>query len=293
MKASARPRLARAFLSIVLILFGVALAVSACVRQTKTAGQAGEQTPVPPSATATTPSPTSSAPSVSPTSPTVTSPPSGNTSARRPPALLPRLPGPYLPLWPFADGQQVRAWETAYLSGGHQPWHLSAQQTALAFARGYLHYTEIDRVTGTTISGAQARVAVGHRIPDGGRLGTAAVVHLVRFGAGRYAPWEVVGTDDTTFSLTRPAYGAHVASTRMVVGGRITGVDESIRIQVRRLPSGALLGGYCCVSAGDQNQPWSATVTVRGASHGVLTIAAATGGHLFAVERFTVTGIVR
>jgi hypothetical protein len=203
----------------------------------------------------------------------------------------PRLPAPYLPLWPFANGQQVRGWQASYQSGGHQPWHLSARQTALSFTQGYLGYTEIDQIAATTISGDHARVAVGLRT-DAGRVGTAAVIHLVRFGSGRLAPWEVVGTDDTTLSLTAPAYGAHVG-TRLTAGGRITGVDESIRVQVRRQSSGVPAGGFCCVPTGGQNQPWSAAVTVRGTAPGVLTIAASTGGHLAAVERFAITGVVR
>jgi hypothetical protein len=281
MKATARPRLARAFLSITLILLGVSLAVSACVRQTKTASQAGEQAPASPTATTSAPAPGATSPE--PTPP-------GNSSAGRQAAVPPRLPAPYLPLWPFANGQQVRAWEAGYRSGGHQPWHLSAPQTALSFTQGYLGYSGIDRVATTTINGRHARVAVGF-LTDAGRVGTVAVIHLVRYGSDRFAPWEVVGTDDTTISLTTPPYGSRVG-TRLVIGGRITGVDESIRVQVRQQP-GALVGSFCCLSAGERNQPWSTTLTLHGASHGVLTIAAATGGHVAQVERFAVTGAVR
>lgn len=281
MKASAsvRPRLARAFLSIVLISLGVALAVSACVRQTKSAGEAS----APPSATPTGPAPGTGSPAA---------PPSGNAPASPTAAAAAAgLPAPYLPLWPFTNRRQAGDWERSYRSGGHQPWHLSARQTALSFARGYLGYTEIDRVAATTISGRDARIAVGSR-RETGRIGTAAVLHLVRYGSGRLAPWEVVGTDDTTFSLTTPAYGAHVG-TRVAVGGRITGVDESIRVQVRQQSSGAPAGRFCCVPAGGQNHPWSATATVSGTAHGVLTIAVSTGGHVADVERFAVTGVVR
>jgi hypothetical protein len=271
MKASAsvRPRLARAFLSVILILFGVALAVSACVHQTNNASQAS--------------SPASG--SASPSGATAQAP--AHQAAPAPP----RLPAPYLPLWPFANGQQVRGWEAGYRSGGHQPWHLSAQQTALSFTQGFLGYTEINRVAATTISGRDARVAVGFRT-DAGRVGTAAVIHLVRYGTGDLAPWEVVGTDDTTLSLTTPEYGGHVAG-RIAAGGRVTGVDESISLRVRQQSSGAPAGQFCCVPGGGQNQPWSATVSLRGGAHGVLTIAASTGGHLTAVERFAVTAVVR
>jgi hypothetical protein len=284
MKTSARPHLARAFLTILLILFGVALAVSSCVRETRTAGQAGEQAPA---ASSAAPSPTSTPSGKAPARPAPVPPAPAQAAS----AALPRLPGHYLPLWPFANGQGVRAWQTSYRSGGHQPWHLSARQTALAFTQGYLGYSGINQVAAGTISGEHARVAVGFRT-DAGRIGTAAVIHLVRYGSGGLAPWEVVGTDDTTLSLSTPPYGARAAGP-VAVGGRVTGVDESIRVQVRQLSSGAPAGEFCCVPAGGQDQRWSATAPLRGPAHGVLTIAASTGGHLAGVERFAITGVVR
>jgi hypothetical protein len=206
--------------------------------------------------------------------------------------LSPHLPSPYLPLWPFANGQEVRAWQNSYRTGGHQPWHLSPQQTALAFTQGYLGYAGVNSVPGSTSNATDAQVAVGFQLPDKARLNTAAIIHLVRFGAGQLAPWEVVGTDDKTFSLTTPAYGARIASP-VTVGGRITGVDESIRIQVRQKSSAAPLGMSPGLPAGGQNTPWSTTVTFQGATDHVLTIAAATGGHIAAVERFAITGVLR
>ncbi len=198
--------------------------------------------------------------------------------------------GRYQPLWPFADEEQVRDWQESYRSGGHQPWHLDAEQTALSFTQGFLGFKGVDQVVERTVSGAHARVSVGIRGEGGGRPGIAAVIHLVRFGTGTDAPWEVVGTDDTTFSLTTPRYGALVASP-VKVGGRITGVDESIRVRVRGTGSTGPLGERCCVSAGGDDAPWSATVTFRAAPGRTLTIVASTGGHVAEVERFTVTGV--
>jgi hypothetical protein len=122
---------------------------------------------------------------------------------------------------------------------------------------------------------------------------SSAVVHLRRFGSGNNAPWEVVGTDDTsTFSLTKPSYGAVVTSP-FAVGGAITGVDENIRVEVLQLSSTTPIGTFCCQPAGNTGLPWSANVTFHGASDpgNVLIVAASTGGHLAAVERFTVTGV--
>ncbi|WP_211589388.1 hypothetical protein [Microbispora sp. H11081] len=212
------------------------------------------------------------------------------------PSVSPSLPagslvaGRYQPLWPFADEKQARDWQESYRSGGHQPWHLDPEQTALSFTQGFLGFEGVDQVVERTVTGAHARVSVGIRGEGGGRPGIAAVIHLVRFGTGTDAPWEVVGTDDTTFSLTTPRYGA-VVSSPVKVGGRITGVDESIRVRVRGTGSAQPLGERCCVSAGGDGAPWSATVTFRAAPGRTLTIVASTGGHVAEVERFAVTGV--
>ncbi|MEU2432089.1 hypothetical protein ABZ611_21720 [Streptomyces sp. NPDC007861] len=191
-------------------------------------------------------------------------------------------------MWPFTTLAQAQAWERAYRSSGHQPWHRDAGQTALSFTRGYLGFTEIDRVSSRTVSGRHARIGVA---PTGPESGTAAVIHLVRFGTGPDAPWEVVGTDDTTLSLTTPAYGSPVRSP-LVTGGRISGVDESIRVQVRQPSSEAPLGtSACCTPAGGNDQPWNVSVSFSGARDPVLTVVASTGGHVAEVERFTITAV--
>jgi hypothetical protein len=199
------------------------------------------------------------------------------------------LPGSLQPLWPFASLEEVRSWQRSNRSGGHSPWHLDAAQTALSFTSGFLNFKGIDQVTSRKVNGDDAHIGVGART-EGDLTGTAAVVHLRRVGTGNDRPWEVVGTDDTDLTLTTPAYGSHVTSP-VRIGGRITGVDESIRIQIRRASKGTPVGTSCCVSAGGERTPWSARVTFTGTSGQVLTIAASTGGHLAEVERFAVTGV--
>jgi hypothetical protein len=191
-------------------------------------------------------------------------------------------------VWPFVTLAQAQVWERAYRSSGHQPWHLDADQTALSFTRDYLGFKEIDRVSSRTVSGRDARIGVARTGSEGG---TAGVIHLVRYGTGPDAPWEVVGTDDTTFSLTRPAYGSPVHSP-LVTGGRISGVDETIRVTVRQPSSAAPLGtSSCCTSAGGNDQPWSVSVSFSGVRDPVLTVVAFTGGHVADVERFTITAL--
>ncbi|MDX6239568.1 MAG: hypothetical protein QOG10_4383 [Kribbellaceae bacterium] len=228
----------------------------------------------------TSPGP-SATPAVSPTSttpvPTASSVPTTLRSFR------------YQPLWPFASEAAAAAWQRSYRADGHQSWHLDAEQTALSFTTGYLGFTEIDKVVSRSIRGDDAHVTVGYQAGES-PLGVAAVLHLVRIGGGSDAPWEVVGTADTTLTVDRPTYGATVASP-LTVGGRISGVDESIRIEVRQPSSAAPIGNYCCVTAGGDRQPWSARVSFRGATDPALMIVASTGGHLQDVEIFAITGI--
>jgi hypothetical protein len=235
---------------------------------------------------ASTPAPATGTPAAAGSSPFA--PATQAPATPGPPAQTAGLPAGYLPLFPFADLAGVHAWQASYESGGHQPWHLRPDISATAFA-AFLGYTDVTQVAGSTVSGGDAHVAVGIKLPNG-TISTAAVVHLVLFGSGKYAPWEVVGTDDTTLTLDRPAYGSTVPSPAGV-GGTITGVDESIRVTVYRLSAQGPVGLYCCLAAGGTGSPWSASVTFRAVPGEVVTIAAATGGHVAAVERFAVTGV--
>ena len=203
------------------------------------------------------------------------------------PAYTTGLPAGYLPLFPFTSLAGVRAWQASYASGGHQPWHRSPDLTATAFA-AFLGYPDVTQVASSSVSRGDAHVAVGIKLPNG-TISTAAVIHLALFGSGPYAPWEVVGTSDTTFTLDHPGYGSAVRSA-VTAGGTITGVDESIKVTVHTLSAQGPVGAYCCRAAGGTNSPWSASVTFRATPGEVITIAAATGGHVAAVERFAVTG---
>lgn len=244
----------------------------------------------PPSSTAptvtVTPTP---GPTAKSTGPTVTTPAPTTTT----PNTTPTKPSPatfrYQPLWPFASLADAEAWQAEANPGGHQPWHLDAAYIALAFTRQYLGFTEIDRVIATSVQGSEAWVSVGYRNPNG-KNAVAAVLHLARIGSGSDRPWEVVGSRDSTLSIVRPVYGAKV-SDQFTVGGRITGVDENIVVQVRQVASKQLVGSIPGVPAGGENQPWSTRVTITGATAPALTIVASTGGHVQGVERFAITGV--
>jgi len=194
-----------------------------------------------------------------------------------------------VPLWPFTTAAQARQWQAAYRSGGHQPWHLDPGLTALAFTRGHLGYTEVDRVTSRSIRGSDAHIGVGWRV-TGSRAGTVAVLHLIKFGTGRDAPWVVVGSDDTVLTLETPPYGSAVSSP-LRAGGRITGVDENLRVVVLSPASSTPLFVSAGLPAGGQRRPWSTTVRFRAPRGTVLTIAVSTGGHVKKVEAFAITAV--
>ncbi|WP_460366811.1 hypothetical protein, partial [Actinocorallia lasiicapitis] len=197
------------------------------------------------------------------------------------------LPSGYRPLWPFASLREAERWQRSYREGGHSPWHLDAAETALQFTTGYLGLPGIDRTTNRRIAPTEAHIGVGFKADA--HPSTAAIIHLFRVGSGPDAPWEVVGTDDTTFTLTTPAYGAAVNSP-LRAAGRISGVDESIQLRLRSLTRPTPLGTSCCLPAGGQNTPWSYRLTFT-KSPGTHTLVAWTGGHLTEVERFTITAL--
>jgi len=225
-------------------------------------------------------------PSASPAvSPTPSAPASAPASA---PGSATPAPFAYQPLFPFGSLAEVRAWQASYASGGHQPWHLNPGLTALAFTQGYLGFSRIGKVAALRISGGDAHVTVGFHRPDG-HVSAAAVIHMVKYGSGPNVPWEVVGTDDTSLTLDIPAYGG-TATSPVRIGGKVTGVDESLRAEVHRLGAGRPVGSFCCQPAGGQASPWSFSVPFHAPPGQVITIVVHTGGHVAAVERFAVTG---
>jgi hypothetical protein len=266
-------------LAVLVVVAGSLVAAVLLTRSTGdqdgTAGPAGPVTSAP---VATVP-PTSSPTASTTTAPRPTTPP--------PAVSRPTRPGfGYLPLWPFSGPADAAAWQQSYREGGHQPWHLDADLTALSFTQYYLGYSGIDTLVGIRSSGAEDWVGVGYLDPNG-HPAIAGVLHLARIGTGSDAPWEVVGTQDSTLSVTTPAYGATVRSP-VTVGGRITGVDESLRVQVVQRERVGEVDG---IPAGGADQPWRAVVPFTATPGGVLTIAVSTGGHVAPVERFAITGV--
>jgi hypothetical protein len=259
-----------------------------------TVGQTdGDLTPVPPEVSTTAPA-TSGPTAVPGTTEAGAAPPASGpeaTTTTTAPSDPDILGDGFQPLWPFATRDAATAWQAAYRTGSSQPWHLDAEATALSFTTGFLGFTEIDEVVDSQISAGEAEVSVGYTNPDDG-TSTAAVVHLLRYGTGDDAPWEVVGTRDTDLQLETPDYGT-TAHSPMTVAGYITGVDESLRVQVRQSSTAAPLGESSPFPAGGTHARWQTTVDFGGASDPALTVVVSTGGHVQDVERFAITGLAR
>jgi len=257
-----RPRRLRGTAALVLVL-GAALA--ACGSSSKP----GSPT------TSTLPTSTSTTASATTTSGGGTT----TTTAPAPPVTF---------VYPFRNLAEVRAWQRSYEAGGHQPWHLDADITSTSFA-AFLGYTSAGAVMSSRTDASGASVALGFRNPNG-RAVVATTLRLARVGTGSDAPWEVVGdVPSSTLSLTTPVLGATVASP-VRVGGRITGVDESLHVRLRSLGSSTAVADRCCIAAGGEDQPWSTQVPFGGAPDPLL-ITVSTGGHLRAVEHFAFTAV--
>ena len=218
--------------------------------------------------------------------------PADTRPADTPPATVAPVEETRTLLWPFRTEDEARQWQREGAPGGHSPWHADAEATALAFTTEYLGFAGVSRVVDSDISSREAEVTVGYPGESQDRLLPAATIELIRLGDGPDAPWEVVGTaDNEHFSITAPVDGAAAVSP-LVVSGLITGVDESVHVEVHQPSSPGPLGtSPCCGAEGGENFPWQRTVLIEGATDPVLTVVAHAGGHLTDVERFVVVGV--
>jgi hypothetical protein len=242
------------------------------------ASTSGTSTPTTTSAPTGPSAPTSAVPDVTPT-------PAGYClPGERCPAGITNYPA----IWPFSDYGQAVAWQQS--SGGQQPWHADAGQTALLFTQSYLGFSDIDRVTSSTIGILRASIGVGYLNPAG-QPHTAAVLTLLRYG-DTSSGWEVVGTVSSGDLTLDTPDDLSAAGSPLTVGGRFTGVDGAIVVTVRNA-DGAVVGQVPGpVAAGGQATPWHGTVSFNGTvsftGSGQLLVVASAGGHTTAHEQFAI-----
>ena len=80
-----------------------------------------------------------------------------------------------------------------------------------------------------------------------------------------------------------------MVTSPVTVAGHVTGVDENVTVAVRSLDGSVDVSDP--IPAGGNGAAWDTTVPYSDRQHGVLTVAAWTGGHLTAHERFAVSGV--
>lgn len=195
----------------------------------------------------------------------------------------------YKPIWPFTSYAEARQWQGDVAKSGSQAWHGDAVATATSYVQNVLGFTDLTvfRMLGPSGSGG-AHVQVGWVRPDKVVV-TAAVLHLVRYGAAAgdvLAPWEVVGTDDDTLSLTSPAYGS-LQTSPLTVGGLFTGVDGNLVVTVRNA-SGDVIGKAPGLAAGGQARPWKERVTYRSTGKQLCVVVVFAGGALIQHSQFAI-----
>ncbi|MGI8697658.1 MAG: Gmad2 immunoglobulin-like domain-containing protein [Mycobacteriales bacterium] len=215
-----------------------------------------------------------------------TQPPSSNPPASTPPALGSPSPAPATDntsppqpagraaytIWPFTSLADAQAWQRS----GTGSWHRDAAQTALRFM-GFLQAAEVDRVLAdqpeTTSIGTGRKVTLGRKLADG-TVAAVTVVHLVRLGSGSSAPYAVTVAGAYRLAITAPEIAAPVRSP-LAVEGTITGVDESVRVELRTLGRAAPISAPAAAMGGT-GTPWQTSVSFPAPPSGTATLVART-----------------
>ena len=162
---------------------------------------------------------------------------------------------------------------------GRNPSVSTRGMTALAFAQ-FLGYTDIDQIV--TSRGRRAGRARLGRVSEPGqrephappRSSTSSATELDPTSRGRSS------APTTRTSASRPRSTAPSVTSPMPVGGRISGVDESITVHVQQLHSNGLLGQVCCIPGGGTDSPWAGTTTFANRPTRSSSSSASTGGHV-------------
>ncbi|GAC1325770.1 MAG: hypothetical protein NVSMB13_09500 [Mycobacteriales bacterium] len=183
---------------------------------------------------------------------------------------LPNLPT----CWPYTSRTDARAGLTP------GPETSNPRTVALRFVQVFLQHPEVDTVTAVGPKESGLAVTLGRRVGESGRTVEVTTVYLVRVATGENAPYVVVSATSPLLSITAPTPGAPIRSP-LPVSGRITGVDESIHVELRVLSRPAPVGS-AFTGGGGENSPWAQSVSFpaladKGATVVAWTASAADG----------------
>jgi hypothetical protein len=178
-------------------------------------------------------------------SPTSTACSGGLCSEPRPSPSLPltgvTTSGDGIPVWPFTSDAQAADWVAA---PGDRTWAADPVQVAQHLLDDVL------ALPGTAVGTAGGGDVVRVVVRAGGR--PVSTVQLEQVGRGPNGPWAVTGASAEDVGITTPDAGGSVESP-LTVTGRVTGVDESVHVQLLA-GSTQLADGHAPAGA---EQPWS------------------------------------
>lgn len=150
-------------------------------------------------------------------------------------------------LWPFTSAAEAQAWQPT----GPYPWAGDILATAEHFATDYLGITGLRGFQPNAVDGT---VGLQSGQPDRRKISAVKLVHYESADGKRVWTVESVATD---MSVTSPTAGAAISSPTSVTG-RITGVDENVRLRLLTSAGKEIANGGA--PAGSE-VPWQGTLT--------------------------------
>jgi hypothetical protein len=142
--------------------------------------------------------------------------------------------GDVTPVWPFDNAAQVASWQQGYAADGLAPWHLDPVYTATAFVTRGIGFSgqNVVAVRDTATGHRSGDVTLGTRTTASGRTVVFGTAHLIRWGNGADAPWEVTGIDSTGARIDSPSRDSSVSSPLTVRYTLDGGAEENVTVSV-------------------------------------------------------------
>ena len=184
-----------------------------------------------------------------------------------------------VPVWPFTTDAQAADW---LADPGARGWARDPVQVVQHLVDDFLKLPGGTAV-GTAGGGDVQRVVV----KIGGR--PVSTVQVEQVGRTTSGPWSVTGAASEDVGITAPEADAAVTSP-LTVTGRVTGVDESVRVQLLASSGTELAGGYAPAGA---EEPWSLPLRWTSSAWSVGAVVASTANGNGDLRAFGLTPVRR
>ena len=173
-------------------------------------------------------------------------------------------PSPSATATPSATPANAPLWPVGSTAAGD--WQRDPASTAKHFMDDYLQMPAVDQKGDVQVDSTHATVQMGRVLPSESKKYVVATTVSLDLDK-RTGLWWVTGASADYLSVTQPAAHDGIGSP-VTLSGRITGVDESVRGEVRDADGKVL--GSAFVGGGGQDSPWSVQVTYSGAPAAVV-----------------------